>query len=69
VRLTVGGWLLLCLGNEHSVDLKRVLRRWPGDLGKLKGAIVEAMALKPERHHFELREQPVILRHMNVTGG
>ncbi len=69
VRLTVEGRLLLCLGNEHSVDLKRVLRRWPGDLDKLKDAIVEAMALKPERHHFDLREQPIILRHMNVTGG
>ncbi len=69
VRLTVEGRLLLCLGNEHSVDLKRVLRRWPGDADRLKKAIVEAMALKPERHHFDLREQPVILRHMNVTGG
>ncbi len=69
VRLTVEGRLLLCLGNEHSVDLKRVLRRWPGDADRLKKAIVEAMALKPERHHFDLREQPIILRHMNVTGG
>ncbi len=69
VRLTVEGRLLLCLGNEHSVDLKRVVRRWPGDADRLKKAIVEAMALKPERHHFDLREQPIILRHMNVTGG
>ncbi len=69
VRLTVEGRLLLCLGNEHSVDLKRVLRRWPGNQEKLRKAIIEAMALKPERHHFDLREQPIILRHMNVTGG
>src|SRR5690606_30898948 len=31
VRLTVEGRLLLCLGNEHSVDLKSVLRAHPGD--------------------------------------
>jgi len=69
VRLTVEGRLLLCLGNEHSVDLKQVLRRWPGDEGRLREAVVAAMALKPEKHHFDLHEQPVILRHMNVTGG
>jgi len=69
VRLTAEGRLLLCLGNEHSVDLKRVLRAHPGDSARLKAAIVEAMSIKPERHYFDLREQPVILRHMNVTGG
>ena len=69
VRLTVEGRLLLCLGNEHSVDLKRVLRANPGDDQVLKQAIVAAMQIKPERHEFNLREQPVILRHMNVTGG
>ncbi len=69
VRLTVEGRLLLCLGNEHSVDLKRVLRANPGDDQVLKQTIVAAMQIKPERHEFNLREQPVILRHMNVTGG
>jgi cyclic pyranopterin phosphate synthase len=69
VRLTAEGRLLLCLGNEHSVDLKRVLRANPGDDERLRQAIVEAMALKPERHHFDLKAQPVILRHMSATGG
>ncbi len=69
VRLTVEGRLLLCLGNEHSVDLKRILRANPGDVQILRQAIVAAMRIKPERHEFDLREQPVILRHMNVTGG
>lgn len=69
VRLTVEGRLLLCLGNEHSVDLKRVLRRWPGDEERLRRTIIGAMEIKPERHHFQLDEQPVILRHMSVTGG
>ncbi|MBN2700966.1 MAG: GTP 3',8-cyclase MoaA [Methylothermaceae bacterium] len=69
VRLTVEGRLLLCLGNEHSVDLKQVLRRYPGEGDQLKAAIMKAMEIKPERHYFELDEQPIVLRHMNVTGG
>lgn len=69
VRLTVEGRLLLCLGNEHSVDLKRVVRANPGDMEKLKQVIIEAMMIKPEKHEFNLQEQPIILRHMSATGG
>jgi GTP 3',8-cyclase len=69
VRLTVEGRLLLCLGNEHSVDLKQVVRANPGDMAALKQTIVDAMSIKPEKHEFNIHEQPVILRHMSVTGG
>ncbi|MDD5114874.1 MAG: GTP 3',8-cyclase MoaA [Methylobacter sp.] len=69
VRLTVEGQLLLCLGNEHSVDLKQVLREHPGDMAVLKQAIIDSMLIKPEKHEFNLHEQPIILRHMSVTGG
>jgi len=69
VRLTAEGRLLLCLGNEHSVDLKRILRAHPGDAQRLREAIVAAMAIKPERHEFTMEEKPVIFRHMSVTGG
>jgi len=69
VRLTVEGRLLLCLGNEHSVDLRAVTRRHPGQLEPLREAIIAAMALKPERHHFDLEEPPQIVRFMNMTGG
>lgn len=69
VRLTAEGRLLLCLGNEHSVDLKSVLRSHPGDMARLKGAIVDAMTIKPERHYFDLKAEPIIFRHMSVTGG
>ena len=69
VRLTVEGRLLLCLGNEHSVDLKQVLREHPDNSAYLKQVIIDAMAIKPEKHEFNLHEQPIILRHMNVTGG
>ena len=69
VRLTAEGRLLLCLGNEHSVDLKRVIRANPGNMAVLKQAITDAMLIKPEKHEFNIHEQPIILRHMSVTGG
>ena len=69
VRVTTEGRLLLCLGQEHSVDLKRVMRAHPGDDEALKKAIVAAMDIKPKGHDFNLAEQPLILRHMNTTGG
>lgn len=69
VRLTAEGRLLLCLGNEHSVDLKAVVRRHPGDRDKLKKAIVEAIKIKPERHYFTHDDEPQIVRLMNTTGG
>jgi cyclic pyranopterin phosphate synthase len=69
VRLTSEGRLLLCLGQEHSVDLRRVVRANPGDDAALKQAILDSMAIKPKGHDFNLHEQPVIFRHMNHTGG
>lgn len=69
VRVTAEGRLLLCLGNEHSVDLRAVLRSGAPDFARLKNAIMDAMAIKPERHFFDIQAQPVILRHMNATGG
>ncbi len=69
VRVTVEGRLLLCLGNEHSVDLKSVIRSNPGQLEPLQRAIVDAMEIKPEKHHFNLDDEPDIVRFMNMTGG
>ncbi len=69
VRVTVEGRLLLCLGNEHSMDLRDVIRSHPGDQEALKAAIIQAMDLKPEKHHFNLDEAPQIIRFMNMTGG
>ncbi|VVQ06382.1 GTP 3',8-cyclase [Pseudomonas fluorescens] len=69
VRLTVEGRLLLCLGNEHSLDLKQVLREHPGDVISLEKAIRHAVGLKPYQHHFEVGGEVQILRFMNMTGG
>lgn len=68
VRLTAEGQLLLCLGNEHSLNLKEVVRRHPGDMTALQDSIVQAIALKPERHYFD-PENTQILRFMSATGG
>lgn len=69
VRVTVEGRLLLCLGNEHSVDLRRVLRGHPATDHRLRETIINAMDLKPERHHFSSEGDVQILRFMNMTGG
>ena len=79
VRLTATGRLLLCLGNEHSVDLRKVMRdnplekselRTPDDSDTpLETAIVKAMQIKPEKHEFDLNDAPQVVRFMNTTGG
>ncbi|AUM11775.1 GTP 3',8-cyclase MoaA [Ketobacter alkanivorans] len=68
VRLTAEGRLLLCLGNEHSVDLREVVRTSNDDT-LLKQVIVDAMGIKPDRHYFDLQDEPQIVRFMNMTGG
>jgi len=72
VRVTVEGRLLLCLGNEHSMDLRELLRSEPDEAKRaamLEKALIDSMDLKPEKHHFDLANEPQILRFMNATGG
>ncbi|MCO7570829.1 GTP 3',8-cyclase MoaA [Pseudomonas chlororaphis] len=69
VRVTAEGRLLLCLGNEHSLDLRQILRESPNAPDLLKSKIQNAMSFKPESHHFDLNEAPQIVRFMNMTGG
>ena len=69
VRLTCEGRLLLCLGQEHSVDLRQVIRTHPGNTDRLKQALRDSMHIKPKGHEFDLSAKPVIFRHMNMTGG
>ena len=65
VRVTAEGRLLLCLGNEHSLDLREIIRTNPD---QLKESIVSSMARKPERHYFDPNDV-TITRHMSATGG
>lgn len=68
VRVTVEGQLLLCLGNEHSLDLKQVLRDDPDNIDTLKRSIIDSMVRKPEKHYFDPNDI-TITRHMSATGG
>lgn len=65
VRVTAEGKLLLCLGNEHSLDLRAIIRDNPA---ALQDAIVRSMQRKPERHYFDPNDI-TITRHMSATGG
>ena len=68
VRVTSEGRLLLCLGNEHGTELMPLLRGGQSDQ-QLSDHIQHALGRKPERHHFDLDDQPQIVRFMNMTGG
>jgi cyclic pyranopterin phosphate synthase len=69
VRVTVEGRLLLCLGNEHSVDLRTILRNPENDDAVLKQALIDSMQIKPERHYFFDKDHAQPVRLMNMTGG
>ena len=67
VRLSVDGTLHLCLGQEHSMSLRPLLREAISD-EELQRKIVEAIALKPERHEF-VEKPGQVVRTMSMTGG
>lgn len=69
IRVTATGRLLLCLGNEHSVDLRQQLRTDNYSETALRESIINAMHHKPEKHYFDLHDEPQIVRFMNMTGG
>ncbi len=69
VRVTAEGKLVLCLGHDGALDLKRLMRAHPGDSSRLREALQQALQLKPERHHFDAREQVQVVRFMSMTGG
>jgi len=69
VRVTAEGRLLLCLGQEHSMDLRHVIRAHPGEPEALEQALIDSMEIKPKGHDFNLNSQEILLRHMNLTGG
>ena len=71
VRVTATGQLYACLGGREQVDLRAAVRSDDPDRA-LAEALDTAMAIKPERHHFAIREAgeaPALDRHMSVTGG
>ncbi len=69
IRLTVEGKLLLCLGNEHSLDILALLRRYPLTNEPVLASIKRALNNKPEQHHFSSDGDVQIVRFMNASGG
>ncbi|MBK3868489.1 GTP 3',8-cyclase MoaA [Pseudomonas stutzeri] len=69
VRLTVEGRLLLCLGHEHSIDLRALLRRHPTSDLPVIDTIHAALQRKPLRHEFSSGGEVQVLRFMNASGG
>lgn len=67
VRLSVDGTLYMCLGQEHSLPLRPLLRAGISD-AELEQTIREGIDLKPERHEFT-QNPDKILRFMSFTGG
>ena len=68
LRISAEGRLLMCLGNEESIDLRGLLRTGSTD-EEIKTTIIESLGIKPERHVFDQPEEPQIVRFMNATGG
>jgi len=63
----VDGTLYLCLGQEHSIALRPLLRDGITD-EQLKQVLTEAIRLKPAWHEFD--EKPgQVNRCMSQTGG
>jgi cyclic pyranopterin phosphate synthase len=72
VRMTCTGRLYLCLGQDHAVDLRDVLRDHPGDDAPLRAAIRSGIGIKPEGHDFRIEQRgaaPAVARPMSMTGG
>ena len=69
VRLTTEGRLLLCLGHENALDMRRLLRQHPGDDAPVREALERALLYKPARHELSVDGEVQVLRFMNATGG
>lgn len=68
LRLTAEGRLLLCLGNEHSVDLRALVRSTVNDEA-IRQHIAHALMNKPQQHQFTTDGEIQVVRFMNATGG
>lgn len=67
VRLSADGTIYTCLGQEHHLALRPLLRAGCTD-EELKEAIQTAVDLKPEKHEFKEKPEKLV-RFMSMTGG
>ncbi|MEA1618117.1 GTP 3',8-cyclase MoaA [Erythrobacter sp. T5W1-R] len=71
LRVTATGQLYPCLGGGERIDLRAALRSDDPERN-VALAINEALAIKPEKHHFRMDARgaaPAVARHMSSTGG
>jgi len=68
IRLTAKGVLVLCLGQEDSLDIKKLLRDGLSD-NEIKEKILSAIEKKPERHFFDTDMNNSSLIQMVELGG
>jgi cyclic pyranopterin phosphate synthase len=69
VRMTAEGRLLLCLGQENSIDMRALVRRHPTTDAPLLVALRKSLQSKPAHHDFSSDGEVQIVRFMNATGG
>ncbi|WP_415056254.1 GTP 3',8-cyclase MoaA [Halopseudomonas sp.] len=69
VRMTAEGRLLLCLGQENSIDMRALVRRHPTIDAPLLVALRKSLQSKPAHHDFSSDGEVQIVRFMNATGG
>lgn len=68
-RLHVGVVVRDIQADQALAFHRRGVPAHPGDRERLSAALVAALNLKPERHHFDAQEQVQVLRFMSMTGG
>lgn len=68
IRITAKGILLLCLGQENSVDLKKAISDGAG-IEEMKEIIIKAIGNKPKEHFFDKDINNIIATQMVEIGG
>jgi cyclic pyranopterin phosphate synthase len=63
------GKLVLCLGQNNAIDLKKILRDTSYSRDAMKSIIVDAVKLKPAAHSLESAHGVQVIRFMSITGG
>jgi GTP 3',8-cyclase len=68
IRLTPEGRIRTCLFSDDEIDVREILRNGGTDQ-ELKGRLLIALAIKPERHHINTHQFKKCQRNMSAIGG
>jgi cyclic pyranopterin phosphate synthase len=68
IRLTPDGKIRTCLFSDDEIDVREILRNGGTDQD-LKGRLLVALAIKPERHHINTHLFKKCQRNMSAIGG